>query len=149
MKLLLKLGANPKQKNAKQQTALMLAAGIDEKPEGDGPGTKREHLAAVTYVLGLGLDVNAIDANGETAMHGTAYKSLPKVAQLLVESGADIKVWSRKSNQGRTPLSIAQGYRPGNFKPSFETVEAIKKLMLAEGVTPPPPPRKRDEDWQP
>lgn len=149
MKLLLELRANPKDKNAKGQTALILAAGIEEKPEGDGPGTQAEHLAAVSYLLGLGLDVNAVDNNGETAMHGAAYKSLPRVVRLLDARGADIKVWSRKSKQGRTPLSIAQGYRPGNFKPSFETIEAIKKTMIDRGVTPPPPPGKRDEDWQP
>jgi len=142
MKLLLELKADPKQRNAIDQTALMLAAGIDEKPEGDGPASAEEHFEAVAFLLKLGADVNATDKNGETAMHGAAYKSLPKVVQLLVDSGADIKIWSRKSKQGRTPLSIAQGYRPGNFKPSFETVDAIKKVMTAQGVTPPPPPGK-------
>jgi ankyrin repeat protein len=144
MKTLLELGADPKAINASDQTALMMAAGIDEKPEGDGPGTPEEHLAAVKFMLELGADVNAMDKNGETAMHGAAYKSLPAVLQLLTDRGADIKIWSRKTKQGRTPLSIAEGYRPGNFKPSFETVEAIKKIMLAGGVTPPPPPDKRD-----
>jgi len=144
MKMLLELGADPKALNAINQTALMLAAGIDEKPEGDGPGTPEEHLAAVKFILELGADVNAVDKNGETAMHGAAYKSLPAVVQLLSDRGADIKIWSRKTKQGRTPLSIAEGYRPGNFKPSFETVEAIKKIMLASGVTPPPPPGIRD-----
>ena len=144
MKLLLDLGADPKQKNALDQTALMLASGIDEKPEGDGPASKEEHLAAVIYLLELGADVNATDKNGQTAMHGAAYKSLPKVVELLDKRGADIKIWSNKSKQGRTPLSIARGYRPGNFKPSFETVEAIEKVMLAHGMTPPPAPERRD-----
>jgi uncharacterized protein len=144
MKTLLELGADPKALNATNQTALMLAAGIDEKPEGDGPATPEEHLAAVKFILELGADVNAVDQNGETAMHGAAYKSLPAVVQLLADRGADITIWSRKTKQGRTPLSIAEGYRPGNFKPSFETVEAIKKVMLAAGVTPPPPQSKRD-----
>jgi len=143
MKLLIELGADPKAVNGLKQNALMLAAGIDEKPEGDGPGTPEEHQAAVVFVLGLGVnDINAVDKNGQTVMHAAAYKSLPEVIKLLDERGADIKVWAVKSKQGRTPLSIAQGYRPGNFKPSFETVEAIKKVMLARGVTPPPPPRE-------
>jgi hypothetical protein len=34
---------------------------------------------------------------------------------------------------------IAEGHRFGNFKPSFETIAAIKEVMLANGVTPPPP----------
>jgi len=152
MKTLLELGADPTLKNARGQTALMLASGIDEKPEGDGPGSKAEHLAAVKFLLALGprggQDINATDINGETAMHGAAYKSLPKVVELLNARGADIKIWAKPSKQGRTPLSIAQGYRPGNFKPSFETITAIKKVMLAHGVTPPPPPKRRNGSWR-
>jgi ankyrin repeat protein len=148
MKLLLVLGADAKATNALEQNALMMAAGIDEKPEGDGPGTPEEHHAAVVYVLGLGTcDINATDRNGQTAMHAAAYKSLPRVVKLLDERGADIKVWTGKSKQGRTPLSIAQGFRPGNFKPSFETVKAIEQVMLAHGVRPPPPPKRREQDW--
>jgi ankyrin repeat protein len=152
MKTLLELGADPTIQNFKDQTALMMAAGIDEKPEGDGPGAQAEHLAAVTFLLDLGdargQDINATDKNGETAMHAAAYKSLPEVIELLDKRGADINIWAQKSKQGRTPLSIAQGYRPGNFKPSFETVATIKKLMIAHGVAPPPPPSKRDESYR-
>jgi ankyrin repeat protein len=148
MKLLLELGADPKATNTLQQNALMMAAGIDEKPEGDGPGSAEEHYAAVVYVLSLGtIDINATDKNDQTAMHAAAYKSLPKVVKLLDERGADIKVWARKSKHGRTPLSIAQGFRPGNFKPNFETVAAIKQVMLDHGVQPPPPPKRRNANW--
>lgn len=147
MKLLLKLGARPKAINALKQNALMLSAGIDEKPEGDGPGSPEEHYAAVVYVLGLNInDINATDKNGQTVMHAAAYKSLPKVVKLLDDRGADIKIWARKSKQGRTPLSIAQGFRPGNFKPNFETVKTISQVMLDHGVQPPPPP-KRKGNW--
>lgn len=148
MKTLLELGADPTLTNALGQTALIMAAGIAESPEGDGPGTKEEHYAAVVFLLDRGADVNAVDNNGETAMHGAAYKMLPKVVALLDRRGADINIWARKSKQGRTPLSIAQGFRPGNFKPSFETIAAIEKVMIANGVTPPPPPKRRDENWR-
>ena len=37
---------------------------------------------------------------------------------------------------------IAQGFRPGNFKPSADTIAAISEVMRAAGVEPPPaPPR--------
>ena len=147
MKTLLALGADWKIKNDNGHTALIMAAGIGEKPEGDGAGTKSEHLNAVKFLLELGENIDAVDKNGETVMHAAAYKSLPKVVMLLADRGADIKIWATPSKKGRTPLSIAQGYRPGNFKPSFETVEAIKKVMIAQGVTPPAPPKKRDEKW--
>ena len=148
MKTLLELDADPKLNNAQNQTPLMMAAGIGELPEADGPGTKPEHFEAVQFLLELGAEINAVDNNGETAMHATAYKSLPKVAQLLSDRGADIRIWAKKSKQGRTPLSIAQGYRPGNFKPSFETVAAIEKIMLAQGVTPPLPPKKHGKGYR-
>ena len=71
-------------------------------------------------------------------MHAAAYKNLPKVVELLVEKGAKVEVWNQKNKHGWTPLLIAEGFRPGNFKPSFETIAAIHKVMLAAGVTPPP-----------
>ena len=76
-------------------------------------------------------------------MHGAAYKTMPSVVNFLDSHGADIKIWSKVARNGRTPLWIAQGYRGGgNFKPSFETVKAIKNIMLAGGVTPPAAPRQ-------
>jgi hypothetical protein len=122
----------------------MMAAGIGSGPEGDEPGTKDEAHDAVEFLLDIGADIDAVDKDGETAMHGAAYKMAPQVVQCLDQRGADIKIWSKQSEKGRTPLSIAQGYRPGNFKPSYETVDMIKKIMIARGVTPPPPPEKRE-----
>ena len=52
-------------------------------------------------------DVNTVDKNGETAMHGAAYKSLPKVVQLLADKGAKIELWNRKNRYNWTPLLIA------------------------------------------
>jgi hypothetical protein len=60
----------------------------------------------------------------------------------LADHGAKIDVWNRKDKYGWTPLMIAQGFRPGNFKPSAETIEAIHGVMRAAGVTPPPPPAR-------
>ena len=48
--------------------------------------------------LDLGDDINAVDNHGETAMHGAAYKNLPKAVTLLAEKGARIEVWNRKTN---------------------------------------------------
>ena len=46
-------------------------------------------------------------------------ENLPKVVQFLADKGAKIKIWNRKNKYGWTPLLIAEGHRPGNFKPSF------------------------------
>ena len=80
---------------------------------------------------------NAVDNNGETAMHGAAYKNLPKVVKFLAAKGAKIDVWNRENKFGWTPLAIAVGYRFGNFKPSPDTEAAIREVMIAAGVTPP------------
>jgi ankyrin repeat protein len=139
MKLLVELGADARLGNKDGCTPLMAAAGIGTLAPDEEAGTEEECLAAVEYLLGLGADVNTVDANGETAMHGAAYKSLPKMVQFLADKGAKVDVWNRKDAYGWTPLLIAEGFRPGNFKPSAETVAAIHKVMRAAGVTPPPP----------
>jgi hypothetical protein len=106
----------------------------------------------VELALDLGGDINAVDDNGETAMHGAAYKSLPKVVQLLADKGARIDVWNRKNKYGWTPLEIAEGYRVGNFKPSAETIAAIHQVMRAAGIAPPssvPSTADAREDYPP
>ena len=139
LKLLVELGADPLLPNKDGCTPLMAAAGIGTLAPTEEAGTEPEALAAVEYLVGLGADVNTVDKNGETAMHGAAYKSLPKMVQLLADKGAKIEVWNRKNKYGWTPLVIAEGFRPGNFKPSVETIAAIHRVMRAAGVTPPPP----------
>ena len=149
METLLALGADPTATTSKRQNALMMAAGIDEGPNADGPGTAEEHLAAVNYLIELNThDLDATDANGQSIMHAAAYKSLPNVIELFDQLGANINVWNRKNKQGRTPLAIARGNRPGNFKPDFKTEQAILKVMKRHGVVIPPPNPPQQEDWK-
>ena len=84
----------------------------------------------------MGNDINAVDKNGETAMHCAAYDSGHRGA-VPVGKGAKIEIWSWKNSHGWTPLAIATGYRFGNFKPSPDTEAAIRDVMIAGGVTPP------------
>jgi ankyrin repeat protein len=140
MKLLVELGADPHKPNADGSTPLMAAAGLGCYAPAEEAGTEDECVAACDYLISLGADINAVDKRNQTAMHGAAYKSLPKVAKLLASKGAKIDVWNQKNDKGWTPLLIAQGFRPGNFKPSVPTIEAISQIMLASGLTPPPPP---------
>lgn len=144
MKLLVEIGADPNKKNADGSTPLMAAAGLGCYAPDDEAGTEDECVAACDYLLGLGADINAVDKRNQTAMHGAAYKSLPKVADFLAANGAKIEVWNQKNDKGWTPLLIAQGFRPGNFKPSAPTIASIGKIMLAAGVVPPPAPDRED-----
>ena len=137
MRTLAKLGADPSLPNVDNSTPLMVAAGLATRSPGEDAGTESEVLEAVQAALDLGADINAVDNNGETAMHAAAYKNLPKVVKYLAAKGARIDVWNRNDRFGWTPLAIAVGYRFGNFKPSAETEAAIREVMIAAGVTPP------------
>ena len=135
MRLLVELGANPLLGNVDNCTPLMVACGIGvgSAAANETAGEEPEVLEAAQLALDLGADVNGVDANGETAMHGAAYKNLPKVVQFLTNKGAKIESWNRKNKYGWTPLLIAEGQRPGNFKPSAETVAALHRVMPAGG----------------
>jgi ankyrin repeat protein len=137
MKTLAALGADPRLTNSDNSTPLIVAAGLATRSPGEDAGTEDEVLEAVQVALDLGADINAIDNNGETAMHAAAYKNLPKVVKFLAAKGAKIDVWNRNDKFGWTPLAIAVGYRFGNFKPSPVTEAAIREVMIASGVTPP------------
>ena len=137
MTTLAELGADPLALNIENSTALMFAAGLATRSPGEDAGTESEVLEAVRVALKLGADINAVDKNGETAMHGAAYKNLPKVVKFLAANGAKIAIWNKEDRFGWTPLAIAVGYRFGNFKPSAETEAAIREVMIANGVIPP------------
>jgi ankyrin repeat protein len=139
MRLLRELGADPMILNVDNCTPLMAAAGLGTRSADEEAGTDEEAVEAVEYLLGLGADINAVSNNGDTAMHGAAFANFPKVVKVLDARGAKIEIWNQKNKRGWTPLMVAEGHRFGNFKPSFETIAAIKEVMLARGVTPPPP----------
>jgi len=139
LRLLIELGADPSLANADGCTPLMVACGIGvgSAAANEVAGEEPEVLEAAQLLLKLGANVNAVDANGETAMHGAAYKNMPKVVQFLADHGAKVAIWNRKNKYRLDPLGIAEGHRPGNFKPSAETTDALRKVMVAAGVTPP------------
>ncbi len=151
MKLLLELGADVTTPNSDNCTPILAAAGLGTYAPGEEAGTEDEAIAAVQLLLELGADINAVDRNGETAMHGAAYANLPKMVRFLAASGADINVWNRKNKHGWTPHLIAEGHRPGNFKPAAETLKAIRQVMTEAGVElPKMTPRKRvNDDYAP
>lgn len=138
MKLLLELGADPTLTNEDNCTPLMAAAGIGALAPGEEAGTEEEAIEAIELLLSLGADVNHVDSNGETAMHAAAYKSAPAVIDFLADRGAKASTWNQKNKYGWTPTLIAEGHRPGNFKPAAETLAAVYRQLIAAGITPPP-----------
>jgi len=135
MRYLAKLGADPLIPNEDGSTPLMVAAGLGTRYPGQDAGLEDEVVEAMQVALDLGNDINAVDRNGETAMHGAAYKNSPAAVKFLTEKGAKLDVWNKKNRLGWTPLLIASGYRFGNFKPSPETEAVIRKVMTDAGVS--------------
>jgi uncharacterized protein len=126
MKLLLDLGADPTIPNAEGCMPIMAAAGIGVRAVGEEAGTEPEVLETIDFLVKLGANVNTKDRNGETAMHGAAYRNFPLVVASLAKHGADPAIWNKKNKHGWTPEMIAAGKRPGSFKPSPVTIRAIR-----------------------
>ena len=104
-------------------------------------------VEAVTLLLGLGLDVNAADNQGFTAMHGAASRGANDVIRLLVSRGARLDVMTKPDVREQTvdnepvleippqsPLDAALDSDP----PRLSTVALLRQLM---GVDPNAPVR--------
>ena len=129
-RLLIELGADPKLTNDDGATPLMVAAGVGTNSPGEDPGSEPEVFEAVKVALAFG-DVNAVDKNGETAMHGAAYKHVPSVARFLAEHGAKVEVWNQPNKRGWTPLRITQGIPVGmNIAGDAPTRAVIEELLV-------------------
>ncbi len=150
MRALAALGADTSIPNEDNATPLMAAAGLGTRSPGEDAGTESEVVEALQAALDLGAKIDAVDKNGETAMHGAAYKNLPGAVLFLASKGANIEIWNKKNRFGWTPLRIAEGYRFGNFKPSPDTIAAFHKVMKERGVKPVSEPASAgDSAWKP
>ncbi|MGA7240164.1 MAG: ankyrin repeat domain-containing protein [Bryobacteraceae bacterium] len=134
MRFFVSLGADPKIPTADGATPLIVAAGLGTRSPGEDAGTDSEVVEAIAAAIELGNDPNVVDKNGETAMHAAAYKNVADAVRYLASHGANPDVWNQPNKHGWTPLTIAQGYRFGNFKPSPPTVEALLQVMKAQHV---------------
>jgi uncharacterized protein len=135
MRLLLAKGADPKLATKAGITPLMAAAGLGSKEE-DSTGrfkTEEEAIEAIQLCLNAGVDINAANGQGQTALYAAALKGYDKVVQFLADHGANLTV---KDRRGKTPLDAAFGLAGGSggFDGSREdvhesTAELLKKLL--------------------
>jgi ankyrin repeat protein len=135
MRLLVELGADPLMPNFNNTTPLMAAAGLGTTEPLEEAGEENEAVEAVNMLLDLGADINAVNNEGDTAMHGAAYNIYPRVVELLGKRGADPQVWGKPDKFGRTPLYLAEGYAGRLPRPDLPTIEAVTKLMRAAGLS--------------
>jgi ankyrin repeat protein len=139
MRLLLAQGADPKLATKDGNTALMLAAGVGYRDK-NTRGSEADALEAVKVAIAAGLDIHQANAQGETPLHGAAFRGADTIVQFLVDRGADLNLVSRR---GFTPLDMAMGKSVTNQLPvpHDSTVALLKKLGATEGPgrTPLPP----------
>jgi len=135
MRLLLEHGADPYAQSPRAQaTALMFAAGLGWRelasiaPEKDG-------LEAVTLLWELGgFEINAVDVNGQTALHGAAGRGAPSIIQFLVDHGARLDLVDKK---GRTPLQESGAVEEGMTAATHPVRPAAQALLRKlTGVAP-------------
>ena len=90
---------------------------------GDPVADERIILETVKAALDLGVDVNAADKDGNTALHTAATKRLDTVIQSLAEKGANLEA---KNKKGQTALALASGGGTGggNNSPEGNTTPA-------------------------
>lgn len=126
MRLLVEHGADPKIATKSGDTALMVAAGIGWAANWS-VNAPVPLVDAVKYCVELGIDINAADNRGYTALHGAAYLGNDDMVNYLVSKGAKVDA---KSKAGDTVADMANG--PTRFgQPHLETVALLEKLGSA------------------
>ena len=118
-------GADPRFVMQDGTTPLMAAVAARRRREpGLAPNPAEDErlvLEAARVTLDAGVDVNAADSAGNTALHTAARRRLDTVVQLLADSGADLHA---VNDNGQTPVALAGG-RGGDDN---STVELLTRL---------------------
>jgi ankyrin repeat protein len=137
MRLLLAKGADIKLATKPGINPLMAAAGLGTKEE-DTSGrlkTEAQAIGAIELCLHAGIDVNAADSRGQTAVYGAAVQGYDKVVQFLADHGAKLDV---KDRRGKTPLDAAMGLAGGfGFDGSSGEVHESTAALLRKLLTGP------------
>jgi ankyrin repeat protein len=110
--LLLEKGADPKLTTRNGVNPVMAAAGLGTN-ESDAVGrrkTEQEAIDSIELCLKAGVNVNAVDSKGLTALHGAAQKGWNQVVQYLADHGAKLNA---KDQKGLTPVDAAMGLAGG------------------------------------
>ena len=132
-------GADPRLSTEDGTTPLMVAAGLGRLQDRTEEEEKNA-LEAVKLAVELGADVNAANKDGETALHGAAYRGANAIIQFLADKGAKLEA---KDRYGQTPLSIAEGDPARLVDPRDKRFRGLKnehkstaELLLKLGATP-------------
>jgi ankyrin repeat protein len=147
MEVLVAGGADPLLALKTGETPLMVATGLGVDGQQDRRGLSvldggkipDESLVVevVAAVVERGADINAVNREGNTALHGAALLGYDGVVQLLADRGAQLNV---KNTRGQTPLAASMAARStaGRVADSARqiarqsTVDLLRKLGAVE-----------------
>jgi ankyrin repeat protein len=128
MRVLLERGADPNIKTFDGATPLMAAAGVNFVVAQTFTRSNEEYLEAARLCLEKGNDVNAVNSQGFSAMHGAANRGFDAMIRLLAAAGSRLE---EKDKQGRTPMTFAEGVflavQPPVRKPT--TIALLQELV--------------------
>jgi ankyrin repeat protein len=135
MRLLLAKGADPKITTEGGTTALITAAGGNVAVQQSFVESRESSMEAVKLCLELGIDVNAANETGFTAVMGAANKSWDDILEVLLKAGGRLDT---QDAQGRTPMRWAKGefiaLHPPEEKPT--TIALIEKYTRERAAAP-------------
>jgi ankyrin repeat protein len=129
MRVLLDHGADPRLVTRSGRTALMYAAGRQNGFRGTpNRGSEPQALEAIALCLEAGIDVNAVDENGQTALHLAVAQAEDSVITLLSRRGANLFA---QDARGRTPLALVTsgGGRGGRTAARPARAALLEQLM--------------------
>ncbi len=122
-------GADPRFVMADGATPLMAAVAARRRREpGLAPNpAEDERLVreAARVALDAGVDVNAADSAGNTALHTAAGRGLDTVVRLLADRGADLDALN---DDGQSPVDVA-GRRGGDDNATVELLKGLATLQ--------------------
>ena len=143
VRLLMDHGADPLIRTFDNTSPLMVAAGVGWAEGFTFQYSEDETVELVKVLLDKGSRINDANDDGITPLHGAAYKGANKVAQLLVDRGADLAAKDKGEDYGfgvstvrMTPLNWAEGVPIGMSSPIYhdDTVALLSKLMRERGI---------------
>jgi uncharacterized protein len=156
MRMLFDAGADPTLTLKDRTTVAMIAAagGAVVGAYAVGiPVTEASSLEAIKLCMDHGVDINAFNTNGQTAVHSAVARGATSVVQFLADNGAKLDM---KDKQGRTPLDVALGVVGGGGRrgaaggngargrgaaqPSEAMANLLRELMAKNGTSVPAAP---------
>ncbi|MCY4025134.1 MAG: ankyrin repeat domain-containing protein [Acidobacteria bacterium] len=140
LRILEAAGADPLAASMENTTALMVAAGLGYATRGPTTrlGGRREDtepavLAVLEQLVAWGHDVNAVNDNGQTALHGAVAAADPAVVQFLADRGARL---DQQDAIGRTPLVMAEEHTTDKYRTNqaLNTADVETTYALLRGL---------------